>query len=80
MMPAIFLFIFWTMPSGLVLYWTAQNILQIGQQLYSNYAAKKKPEDEKKLVTKNKPADEKKPVTKGKPVAKKKTKKNKGGK
>ncbi|MDH4128955.1 MAG: membrane protein insertase YidC [Spirochaetota bacterium] len=39
-MPAIFLFIFWSMPSGLVLYWTVQNIISVLQQLYTNYRAK----------------------------------------
>ena len=32
-MPLIFLVFFWNMPSGLVLYWSIQNILSIGQQL-----------------------------------------------
>ena len=36
MMPAFLLFIFWSLPSGLVLYWTVFNILQIGQQLLVN--------------------------------------------
>ncbi len=36
MMPLIFLFIFWSMPSGLVLYWTLQNVLSIFQQYYLN--------------------------------------------
>ena len=36
MMPAFLLFIFWSLPSGLVLYWTFFNILQIGQQLLVN--------------------------------------------
>ncbi|MBU1077191.1 MAG: membrane protein insertase YidC [Spirochaetes bacterium] len=31
-LPMIFLIFFWQMPSGLVLYWTVQNILSIGQQ------------------------------------------------
>ncbi len=31
-LPLIFLIFFWKMPSGLVLYWTIQNILSIGQQ------------------------------------------------
>ncbi len=31
-LPLIFLIFFWKMPSGLVLYWTVQNILSIGQQ------------------------------------------------
>jgi YidC/Oxa1 family membrane protein insertase len=32
MMPIIFTFMFWGFPSGLVLYWLVNNILQIGQQ------------------------------------------------
>ena len=35
-MPLVFIFIFWNMPSGLVLYWTLQNVLQILNQLYVN--------------------------------------------
>ena len=42
MMPLIFIYIFWSMPSGLVLYWALQNIFQILQQLYINYRAKTK--------------------------------------
>ncbi len=40
--PLMFFFIFWNMPSGLVLYWTVQNILTIGQQLFINYRMKQK--------------------------------------
>jgi YidC/Oxa1 family membrane protein insertase len=40
--PIMFFFIFWNMPSGLVLYWTIQNILTIGQQYYIDYNLKKK--------------------------------------
>lgn len=36
MMPVIMIFFFWTMPSGVTLYWTVQNILAIGWQLISN--------------------------------------------
>ncbi|MBP7734720.1 MAG: membrane protein insertase YidC [Spirochaetes bacterium] len=36
MMPLIFIFIFWSMPSGLVLYWALQNIFQIAHQLIIN--------------------------------------------
>jgi len=32
MMPVLFTFMFWGFPSGLVLYWLVNNILQIGQQ------------------------------------------------
>jgi len=49
--PIVFFFIFWNMPSGLVLYWTIQNILTIGQQYYIDYKLKKK----KKLVVENAP-------------------------
>ena len=40
LMPLIFIVIFWNMPSGLVLYWTMQNLMQILHQLYSNRRAK----------------------------------------
>ena len=40
--PIMFFFIFWNMPSGLVLYWTIQNILTIGQQYIIDYRMKKK--------------------------------------
>ena len=32
LMPTMFTFMFWSFPSGLVLYWLVNNILQIGQQ------------------------------------------------
>lgn len=32
MMPILFTFMFWSFPSGLVLYWLVNNILQVGQQ------------------------------------------------
>jgi YidC/Oxa1 family membrane protein insertase len=40
LMPLVFIVIFWNMPSGLVLYWTLQNVMQILQQLYSNRKGK----------------------------------------
>ena len=42
MMPLMFIFIFWSMPSGLVLYWALQNIFQILHQLILNYRTKTK--------------------------------------
>jgi YidC/Oxa1 family membrane protein insertase len=36
LMPVVFTFIFWAMPSGLVLYWLVNNVLQIGQQYHMN--------------------------------------------
>jgi YidC/Oxa1 family membrane protein insertase len=41
-LPIVFLFILYDMPSGLVLYWTVQNILSIFQQLYINSLKKRK--------------------------------------
>jgi YidC/Oxa1 family membrane protein insertase len=35
-MPLVFSAMFFFFPSGLVLYWTMQNILTIGQQWYIN--------------------------------------------
>ena len=35
-MPIIFTFMFWSFPSGLVLYWLVNNVLQIGQQWLIN--------------------------------------------
>jgi len=40
--PIMFFFIFWNMPSGLVLYWTLQNIFTIGQQYLIDVRLKKK--------------------------------------
>jgi YidC/Oxa1 family membrane protein insertase len=41
-LPVVFLFILYDMPSGLVLYWTVQNILSTVQQVYINWLNKKK--------------------------------------
>ena len=41
LMPLIFIVIFWNMPSGLVLYWIMQNVLQILHQLYVNKKGQK---------------------------------------
>jgi YidC/Oxa1 family membrane protein insertase len=34
LMPVVFTFMFLSLPSGLVLYWTLSNVFQIAQQLY----------------------------------------------
>jgi YidC/Oxa1 family membrane protein insertase len=34
LMPVVFTFMFLNLPSGLVLYWTVSNVLQIAQQYY----------------------------------------------
>jgi len=41
-LPVVFLFILYDMASGLVLYWTVQNILSTAQQMYINNLRKKK--------------------------------------
>jgi YidC/Oxa1 family membrane protein insertase len=43
-LPIVFLFILYDMASGLVLYWTVQNILSTAQQVYINRLRKKKEE------------------------------------
>ena len=35
-LPLMLIFFFWNMPSGVILYWTVQNILSVAQQLYAN--------------------------------------------
>jgi len=46
MMPIMFFFILYEMPSGLVLYWTVQNILTVFQQMYTNHRRKLKTGDD----------------------------------
>ena len=36
MMPIVFFFILYDMPSGLIIYWTITNLITVLQQLYSN--------------------------------------------
>ena len=43
-LPIVFLFILYDMPSGLVLYWTVQNVLSTAQQVYINRLRQKKEE------------------------------------
>jgi len=42
LMPVVFLFMLYNMPSGLTLYWTVQNVLSIIQQVYINWTKKRK--------------------------------------
>ena len=51
-MPILFFFILYSAPSGLLLYWSVQNMLSMGQQLYTNHKLKKNPEA---FVAKNVP-------------------------
>ena len=41
-MPIVFFFLFYNAPSGLLLYWTVSNLLQMGQQLVINNMMKEK--------------------------------------
>ena len=50
-MPIFFFFILYDMPSGLVLYWTMQNILSIFQQLYINYRRQSKQQGNNEVRT-----------------------------
>ena len=43
-LPIVFLFILYDMPSGLVLYWTVQNVLSTFQQMYINHLRTRKDE------------------------------------
>ncbi|WP_062328935.1 membrane protein insertase YidC [Treponema endosymbiont of Eucomonympha sp.] len=50
-MPLIFFFIFYNAPSGLLIYWTTSNILQLAQQLIINKMVKKQQEARVKANT-----------------------------
>jgi YidC/Oxa1 family membrane protein insertase len=39
LMPVVFTFMFWSFPTGLVIYWLVNNILSIGQQMMYNRQA-----------------------------------------
>ena len=43
LMPTMFTFMFWSFPSGLVLYWLVNNVLQIGQQYWLQSRGKLSP-------------------------------------
>ena len=47
-MPILFFFVFYNVPSGLLLYWSVSNILQIGQQIVINKIMKKKRAEQEK--------------------------------
>lgn len=50
MMPLVFLFVFWNMPSGLVLYWLLQTVFTIVHQYIKNKQPNKKQSNKKKSV------------------------------
>ena len=52
MMPVIMTFFFWSMPSGVTLYWTTQNFFSIAQQYYTNrFVETKKKQKENTSIT-----------------------------
>lgn len=55
MMPVIMLYFFWSMPAGVTMYWTMQNILSIAQQVYTNKFVKS--DDKKPNPSGPKPAN-----------------------
>ena len=50
-MPIIFFFILYSAPSGLLLYWSAQNALSMGQQFFTNRKFKNNPQSMEKAKT-----------------------------
>ncbi len=52
-MPIMFFFMFYNAPSGLILFWTVSNIIQMGQQLIINKTMKNHKEGLKPVVAKN---------------------------
>lgn len=42
-MPVLFFFLFYSAPSGLLLYWTVSNVFQLGQQLFINHKMRNAP-------------------------------------
>lgn len=55
MMPVIMTFFFWSMPSGVTLYWTTQNFFSIAQQYYTNrfVETKKKQKENSTSIAQN---------------------------
>jgi YidC/Oxa1 family membrane protein insertase len=49
-MPVMFLVFFWSISSGLVLYWLTQNVVGIGQQWYINRTELKHQLEEKRAA------------------------------
>ena len=59
-MPIMFFFMFYNVPSGLLLYWVVSNIFQVGQQIVINKVMKKeRSKSEKLVVVKNKASETK---------------------
>ena len=52
-MPLMFFFLFYNVPSGLLLYWATSNLLQIGQQILINRVMKQKIHELESKDTKN---------------------------
>ena len=55
-MPVMFLFLFWNLSSGLVLYWLTGNVVGIAQQWYINRTELRQQIEEKKAGKKKKQA------------------------
>ena len=66
MLPIVFTFLFYKMPSGLVLYWLVNTVLSVAQQYYINRGTDKDKED----GTNDKPAGADKPARAEKPARK----------
>ncbi len=61
MMPLVMLFVFWSVPAGLVLYWLVGNIVGFGQQFLINYLTKSEDDPEPPETKKAEPRSPKNP-------------------
>jgi YidC/Oxa1 family membrane protein insertase len=61
MMPLVMLFVFWSVPAGLVLYWLVGNIVGFGQQFLINYLTKSEDDPEPPETKKADPRSTKNP-------------------
>ena len=76
MLPIVFTFLFYKMPSGLVLYWLVNTVLSVAQQYYINRGG----HDEEPKDTETKPPKKSQVNTSGKPAGRqaRKTRAKKG--
>jgi YidC/Oxa1 family membrane protein insertase len=61
MMPLVMLFVFWSVPAGLVLYWLVGNIVGFGQQFLINHLTKSEDDPEPPETKKADPRSTKNP-------------------
>ncbi len=62
LMPVIMTFFFWSMPSGVTLYWTTQNFFSIAQQYYTNRFVETKKKQKENIAVVQSPTNIAPPV------------------